>query len=212
MKKTTNTMMMMMMMAFCLLSSCSNAQETTASVEVKQIGTDKKTLIVYLSRTNNTKAVAEMIQHNIGGDLVVIELKKPYPEDYKETVEQVSKENETGYLPPLKTKIDNIEKYDVVFVGFPTWGMQLPPPMKSFLNQYNLSGKTVIPFNTNAGYGIGSSFQTVNKLCKKSKILEGFSVKGGIERDGILFVMHGEKKVQVQQDVKKWLSKIKSKM
>ncbi len=52
-------------------------------------------------------------------------------------MEQVAKENETGFLPPLKTKIDNIKQYDVVFVGFPTWGMQLPPPMKSFLRQYN---------------------------------------------------------------------------
>lgn len=201
-----------MIIAFCLLSSCFNAQERTAYAEVKQIGTNKKILIVYLSRTKNTKAVAQMIRQNVGGDLVAIELEQPYPKDYKKTVEQVSRENETGYLPPLKTKIDNIEKYDVVFVGFPTWGMQLPPPMKHFLSQYNLSGKTVIPFNTNAGYGIGSSFQTVNKLCKKSKILEGFSVKGGIERDGILFVMQGKKEMQVQQEVKKWLDKIKSKM
>src|SRR3546814_5134423 len=86
-----------------------------------------------------------------------------------------------------------MEKYDVVFVGFPTWGMQLPPPMKSFLNDYDLSGKTVVPFNTNAGYGVGSSFETVQQLCADSKILEGFSTKGGVERDGILFVMEGEK-------------------
>jgi multimeric flavodoxin WrbA len=68
-------------------------------------------------------------------------------------VAQVVWENETGYLPPLKTKIDSIEKYDVLFIGFPTRDMQMPPPMKSFLHEYDLSGKTVIPFNTNAGYG-----------------------------------------------------------
>ncbi|MNL47091.1 flavodoxin [compost metagenome] len=94
-------------------------------------------------------------------------------------------------------------------MGFPTWGMQLPPPMKSFLKEYNLEGKTVIPFNTNAGYGIGSSFQTVNELCPKSSVLEGFSVKGGIERDGILFVMEGEKEKQVQIEIQNWLKKIK---
>jgi flavodoxin len=134
--------------------------------------------------------------------------KKPYPENYKAIVEQVSKENETGYLPPLKTKIDSMEKYDVVFIGFPTWGMQLPPPMKSFLHQYDLSGKTVIPFNTNAVYGVGSSFETVKKLCPNSKILEGFSTKGGIERDGVFFVMKGEKEKQAQDEVRKWLQKI----
>ncbi|HEX8014691.1 MAG TPA: flavodoxin, partial [Flavobacterium sp.] len=145
---------------------------------------------------------------NVGGDLIPIELQNPYPEKYKEIVDQVAKENESGYLPPLKTKIGNIEKYDVVFVGFPTWGMQLPPPMKSFLKQYNYSRKTVIPFNTNAGYGTGSSFETVKELCFKSKILEGFSTKGGIERDGVLFVMEGEREKQVQLEVQKWLKKI----
>jgi flavodoxin len=167
-----------------------------------------KILIVYLSRTNNTKAIAEIIHDNVAGTLVALELKNPYPEDYKTIVEQVAKENETGFLPPLKTKIDSIQKYDVVFVGFPTWGMQLPPPMKSFLNQYDLSGKTIVPFNTNAGYGVGSSFETVKKLCPKSKVLEGFSIKGGIERDGVYFVMEGAKEKQARDEVKKWLKKI----
>ncbi|MCJ7935729.1 MAG: flavodoxin [Chryseobacterium sp.] len=168
---------------------------------------DKKVLIVYWSRTKNTKAVAEIIHKKVGGDLVALELVTPYPEDYQTTVHQVAKENETGFLPPLKTKIDSIEKYDVVFVGFPTWGMQLPPPVKSFLNQYNLSGKTVVPFNTNGGYGIGSSFETVKKLCPSSTLPEGFSTKGGVERDGILFVMEGNKEKQVQIEVQKWLKK-----
>lgn len=111
-------------------------------------------------------------------------------------------------MPPLKTKIDSIEKYDVVFLGFPTWGMQLPPPMKSFLHQYDLKGKTVIPFNTNAGYGVGSGFQTVKELCPDSDVLEGFEIKGGVERDGIYFVMEGEKEKQAQNEIKKWLEKI----
>jgi len=197
----------MIMMAICLLSFGSNAQNN--SVETKQSATDKRILIVYLSRTNNTKAVAEIIRNNVGGDPVAIELGQPYPEDYKATVEQVSKENETGFLLPLKTKIDSIEKYDVVFVGFPTWGMQLPPPMKSFLHQYNLSEKTVIPFNTNAGYGVGSGFQTVKELCPNSKVLEGFEMKGGVERDGQYLVIKDEKAKETETKVKKWLQKIK---
>lgn len=181
--------------------SCSKAQKAEA---IK----DKKVLIVYLSRTKNTKAVAEIIQKNVGGDLIELELQNPYPENYKATVDQVTKENETGFLPALKTKIDNIEKYDVVFVGFPTWGMKLPPPMKSFLKQYNLKGKIIIPFNTNAGYGVGSSFDTVKELSPESKMLESFSVKGGKEKDGILFVMEGDKKVEVEKQIKEWLTRI----
>ncbi|MCD9855447.1 flavodoxin [Epilithonimonas sp. JDS] len=185
--------------------SCSKAQETTSEKESLK---DKKVLIVYLSRTKNTKTVAEIIRKNVGGDLVELELQNPYPENYKAIVDQVSKENESGFLPPLKTKIENIEKYDVVFIGFPTWGMKLPPPMKSFLKQSDLKGKTIIPFNTNAGYGIGSSFDTVKELCSDSNVLEGYSVEGGKERDGILFVMKGEKEIKVRNEVEKWLRKI----
>lgn len=186
-----------------LLSACSRAQDSTPPTG--NLTEDQKVLIVYLSRTNNPKAVAEMIHKQVGGKLVALELVTPYPEHYQTTVAQVARENETGYLPPLKTNIDSIGKYDVVFVGFPTWGMQLPPPMKSFLKQYNLSGKTVVPFNTNGGYGIGSSFETVRKLCSNSKVLQGFSIKGGVERDGVLFVMEGDKERQVQTEVQKWL-------
>ena len=169
---------------------------------------DADVLIVYLSRTNNTQAVAEIIHSQVGGMLVELELKTPYPEDYKAIVEQVDRENEAGYLPPLKTIIDNIGQYDIVFLGFPTWDMQMPPPMKSFLNLYDLSGKTVVPFNTNAGYGVGSSFETVKELCPDSSILEGYSTRGGVERDGVLFVMEGEKEKDVQAEVKKWLQRI----
>lgn len=180
-------------------SGCSNAQSVSP----------KSVLIVYLSRTNNTKAIAEIIQANVGGTLVALELEKPYPSDYKQTVQQVVQENETGYLPPLKTKIDSIEKYDVVFIGFPTWDMKMPPPMKSFLHDYNLRGKTVVPFNTNAGYGVGSGFQTVEKRCPDSKVLEGFSIKGGIERDGVYLNIKDEKRKEAEKAVMEWLQRIR---
>lgn len=165
-------------------------------------------LIVYLTRTNNTKAIAEIIHDKVGGTLVGLELQNPYPDNYRATVEQVAKENETGFLPPLKIKIESIEKFDLIFVGAPTWGMRLAPPMKSFLRQYDLSGKTIVPFNTNGGYGVGSSFDTIREICANSTVLEGFSIKGGVERDGILFVMEGEKEEQAQEEVDKWLRKL----
>ena len=193
---------------FGLISlSCSSQ---TNDIEPEAVPTDRaeKILIVYLSRTNNTKAVAEIIHENVGGTLVALELQNPYPENYKAIVDQVAKENESGFLPPLKTRIQNIKQYDIVFVGFPTWGMQLPPPMKSFLKKYSLGGKTIVPFNTNGGYGIGSTFDTVKELCPNSTVVEGFSIKGGVERDEILFVMEGEKEKEARVEVKKWLQKI----
>ena len=114
-----------------------------------------------------------------------------------------------NYSNELQKILDNVwQKYDVIFVGFPTWGMQLPPPKNSFLNQDDLRGKTIVPFNTHAGYGAGSSFETIKKLCPRSTILVGFSIKGGVERDGIYFVMEGEKEKQAQIEVKEWLRKL----
>jgi flavodoxin len=189
----------LLIIALCISSGCSNAQFMSS----------EKILIVYLSRTNNTKAIAEIIHNNIGGALVALELENPYPENYQATVHQVVKENETGYLPTLKTKIDSIDNYVVVFLGFPTWDMKMPPPMKTFLHQYDLRGKTVIPFNTNAGYGVGSGFQTVKELCPNSRVLEGFSITGGVEKDGVYYVIKGEKAQEAEKKVKKWLQKIK---
>ena len=187
-----------LLICLCTMTSCSKAQPTTA----------KKILIVYLTRTKNTEAVARMIQKDIGGKLVALELVNPYPADYRAHVAQMVQENQDNFLPPLKTKIDSIGKYDIVFVGFPTWDMKIPPPIKTFLKQYDLSGKTVVPFNTNAGYGVGSGFETVKELCPKSKVLVGYSTKGGIERDGILFVMKDDKERQVNAEVQEWLKKI----
>ena len=202
--------MINLLLVFSILFSACSTSKVKDDVAKMNIASDSgKILIVYLSRTNNTKAIAEIIHKNVGGKLVALELEKPYPENYQATVQQVVKENETGYLPPLKTKIDSIQNYDVVFVGFPTWGMKLPPPMKSFLNQYDLNGKTVIPFNTNAGYGIGSSFETVKELCKSSTVLEGFSMQGGVQRDGVYLVIKDEVAKEAEMKVKQWLQKIK---
>lgn len=202
-------MKLKVILAFLSLWSFAGSCQTNTgnSSEIDKVESGK-TLIVYLSRTKNTKALAEMIQAEVGGDLVELDLVNPYPEDYRAIVDQVARENESGFLPPLKTRVD-LNQYELIFLGFPTWGMQMPPPMKSFLSSHDLSGKMVIPFNTNAGYGVGRGFDQVKEYCPKATILEGFSTQGGIERDGILFVMEGNREVEVRNEVKKWLKKIR---
>jgi flavodoxin len=204
----TRTVRLSLMIAttICLLLSCSSAQEIPASG--RPPSGERKILIVFLSRTNNTKAIAEIIHQKVGGTMVALELERPYPADYRATVQQVARENETGYSPPIKTRIDRIEQYDVVFLGFPTWGMQLPPPIRSFLRQYSLKGKTVIPFNTNGGYGEGSSFRTVRELCPESTVLEGFVTRGGSERDGQDLVIKERRAEEAQKEVESWLTQI----
>src|SRR5690606_4690152 len=98
---------------------------TPSSVEepksVSRLEDEKRILIVYLSRTKNTEAVAEIINDEVGGNMVELMLQTPYPENYGAIVAQIDRENETGYLPPLKTEIENFRDYDIVFLGFPTW-------------------------------------------------------------------------------------------
>lgn len=205
-----DTFMTNLLLAFlCLISACSPSQTDRFDAPAKPEMDSAKILIVYLSRTNNTKAVAKIIHKQVGGKLVAIELENPYPQHHQTTVAQVAMENETGFLPSLKTKIDSIQNYDIVFIGFPTRGMQLPPPLKSFLKQYDMGGKTVIPFNTNGGYDIGSAFETVRELCPDSKKLEGYSTRGGLERDGQLLMIRDEQAQRTEEDVKKWLQKLK---
>ena len=206
MKSWAHVFVMTVLLTACLLGGAVAAQQRP--VKDHQMAVENKVLIVYLSRTNNTKAVANMIHESVGGDLVALELQTPYPANYHATVEQVVQENETGFLPPLKTAIDRPDQYDVVFIGFPTWDMKLPPPVKSFLHQYSFRGKTVIPFNTNGGYGLGSTFQTVREMCPKSTVLQGFSTRGGIERDGQLLIVKDDRAREVRTEVDQWLRTI----
>jgi hypothetical protein len=83
--------------------------------------------------------------------------------------------------------------------------MKLPPPMKSFLHQYSFAGKTIIPFNSNGGYGPGSTFQTVRELCPQSTVLQGFSTRGGSERDGQLLAIKDARAEEVRKEVGNWL-------
>lgn len=191
-----------LLLFFILFSACFQ-KETGKEQQQKS----DNILIVYLSRTNNTKVLAEILHQKIGGDLVALELENPYPDDYDAIVKQVAHENETGFLPPLKTKVD-MSRYNTIFLGFPTWGMQLPPPMKSFLHENNLSGKSVIPFNTHGGYGLGNSFKKVKELCPDSNVLKGFSMEGGRERDGIYLAITGEKRREARLGLISWLKEI----
>jgi flavodoxin len=206
MRKRIAVLLLTISTVLCLASGPLRAQQPAANSQ--RVPTEKNTLIVYLSRTNNTKAVAEIIHRKVGGTLVALELETPYPADYRATVQQVVHENETGYLPPLKTKIEHIDQYEFVFLGFPTWAMQLPPPVKSFLHQYNLKGKTVIPFNTNGGYGVGSSFETIKELCQLSTILQGFTTRGGSEIDGHNLVIRDARAEEASKEVQSWLKTI----
>ena len=137
----------------------------------------KTLLIVYYSRTGNTKAVAELIQEKVGGDLVQIETEEKRPTNYQKEVEQNVQEQEREVLPELTTIIPDFDKYERIFVGTPTWNMALPQVVVSFLDSYDFNGKTIIPFNTHGGYGAGSTFSQISFNTKGANVLEGVHCK-----------------------------------
>lgn len=143
----------------------------------------KKMLVVYFSHTGNTRNMAEQIQKATGADIFEIQPVKNYPEDYKTVEAQAKKEIDASYKPELKTKISNIESYDVIFVGSPNWWTTIAPPVATFLSSYNFSGKTIVPFITHDGSRMGRSVSDIKILCPKSTVLDGLPIKGIYVKD-----------------------------
>ena len=141
-----------------------------------------KILVACFSRSGNTRVVAGQVRRTLGADLFEIESKSPYPEDYFETVAQAQQERDRGYKPPLKTIVDNIDRYATVFLGFPIWGMTTPPVIRSFLSAHDLSGKTIVPLVTHGGYGLGDSLSVVAGHAPQANVLKGFSMQAPQER------------------------------
>jgi flavodoxin len=135
-------------------------------------------LVAYFSHSGNTRVIAHQIHERVGGDIFEIVPVDPYPRDYDEVVEQARKELNEKYRPKLKTKVENMKSYNVVFVGHPNWWGTIPRPVASFLSEYDFSGKTIAPFCTHEGSGLGRSVTDIRELCPRSTILEGLTVRG----------------------------------
>lgn len=148
--------------------------------EMRQLGS--RTLVVYFSRSGNTRVVAGLIHRARGTDLFEIRLASAYPEDYEQTVEQARKETESGYRPPLAATVPAIAGYDTVFLGFPIWGTTVPPAVRSFLSAHDLSGKALIPFITHGGYGPGNSKSVLASDAPKARLLDGLVIEMDQER------------------------------
>jgi flavodoxin len=140
------------------------------------------TLVVYFSRTGNTRVIANQIRRAHSADIFEIVPAAPYPEDYEQTVAQAQREREAGYEPPLQDNIRDMASYDTVFLGFPIWGTTAPAVIRSFLSSHDLSGKTLIPFITHGGYGLGSSLTVVRDHAPNARLIEAFRIEADQER------------------------------
>lgn len=115
-------------------------------------------------------------------DLFQIEPAIDYPADYLETVAKARQERDDGVEPALRTRIVDIERYDTVYLGFPIWGETAPPIIRSLLSQHDMSGKTIVPFITHGGYGVGSSLRVLARHAPNTHILEAFVMQADQER------------------------------
>lgn len=137
--------------------------------------------MAYFSRSGNTRVVAGLLRREIGADLFEIQPARPYPEDYLETVEQARQERDRGVEPALAAKVP-VATYDIVYLGFPIWGETTPPIIRSFLSAHDLSGKTLVPFITHGGYGLGDSLSVLATHAPKAQLRASFSMQADQER------------------------------
>lgn len=144
-----------------------------------------KILVAYYSYSGNTKDVAEAIQKKTGGDLFEIKTEGNYPEEYRPMTEQAKQEIQDGYRPKLTTTVADMAQYDIVFIGSPNWWGTITPQVSSFLESYDLSNKTVIPFVTHGGGGVQNTIKDLTAQCKDCKVLQKGWVGYGSRTIGI---------------------------
>ncbi|MCQ4636509.1 flavodoxin [Anaerovorax odorimutans] len=126
----------------------------------------------------NTELLARWIQEEVGGELSLIQVAEPYSADYDQTVERGQQEKDENARPKLASKVENMESYDTVFLGFPNWWYDMPMAVYSFLEEYDLSGKTVIPFCTSGGSGFSDTLDTIEDLEPNIKLMKGLEIPG----------------------------------
>ena len=153
----------------------------TTSVNAQQPQQGPDVLVAYYSLSGNTEKIANKIAEQTGADVFKIELVTPYPESYREQTELAKKELSEGYLPPIKGLPENMDKYNVVFIGSPVWWGTMATPVRTFLASGVLKGKKVIPFVTHGGGGADKSFTDTAELCKDCDVnLNGWSGYGSM--------------------------------
>ncbi|MDE5781452.1 MAG: Ig-like domain-containing protein [Lachnospiraceae bacterium] len=155
---------------FSLADNVADSDEVDAS-------TSASIVVDNSGQYGTTEYIARMIQQNVGGDLHKIQTKETYPNDFDMVVDKNHQEMQNGTLPELVESNLDISQYDTVFIGYPVWATNAPQAILSFLKEYDLSGKKVIPFCTHDGYGAGSSYRTISNACPQATVLEGLAIQ-----------------------------------
>ena len=177
----------------------SNEPDTTTSQpdsDAAEPTAEKKTLIAYFSLVDivpegadasahatpsigNTESAAIEIQKQVGGDLFAIKTVKTYPVSHRECSAIAEEEMRSDARPELSTHVENMADYDTIYIGYPIWWYQEPMAIRSFLEEYDFSGKTVIPFCTTLGAGVSESEDNIKSLLLDATVLSGVTLRTG---------------------------------
>ncbi|MBS6677374.1 MAG: NAD(P)H-dependent oxidoreductase [Clostridiales bacterium] len=130
------------------------------------------------SFVGNAEVLARMAQQETGGELFLIETAEKYPSDYDETTDVAADEQGDNARPELTSHVENMDQYDTVILIYPNWWGTLPQPLFTFLEEYDFSGKTILPLCTHAGSRMGRSEQDIDDLCPEANLIEGLAVSG----------------------------------
>lgn len=208
------------------LTACGKAEEAykeTEQTETERPETEQtetgtnKFLIVYFTAAENSgvdaiasasytmiggeavgrvRAVADMIQAQTGGDLFSIRTSTVYPADGGELIDQAAEEQDADFRPELTSHIENFDDYNVIFIGYPNWWYDMPMVMYSFFEEYDFSGKTIIPFNVHNGSRFSSTISTIQELEPDATVIE----------DG--FTVSERTVAEAESDVREWLENL----
>lgn len=172
-----------------------NNETNTQENQNNQEGGAGKALVVYFSHTGNTENVANFIHQAVGGDIVKLETEEQYTDNYNDLLDIAQEEKNENARPALSTKIDNIDEYDTIFLGYPIWWGDMPMAIYTFLDEYDLLGKTIAPFVTSGGSGLSGTPSNIQDEEPEANVTEGLSIRDNNSENS-------------QSAVNSWLSEI----
>lgn len=170
-------------------ASAPGSVEDTSETENSK-AEETKVLVAYFSATNTTEGVAEQIANGLNADLYEIVPAEPYTDadlDYNDNNSRSTLEmNNPDARPAISGSVENMEQYDIVFIGYPIWWSEAPRIVSTFVESYDFSGKTIVPFCTSGGSGIGSSASNLEQLTSGATWLDGQRLNGSDSQDTIM--------------------------
>ena len=180
---------------------------TQAETEAQTDSDGKNILVAYFSRADenynvgtidvgNTQIVAEYIADEVGADSFHIETVTPYPADYDDCCDVAKQELSDKARPEIQGGVENMEQYDIVFLGYPIWWGDMPMAVYTFMDSYDFSDKVVIPFNTHKGSGESGTYSAIGSYLPNAQVLDGMAIQGKTAQ---------EFSTDTQQAVRDWL-------